>query len=103
MSNYVEDGQFRAFRKQVRTTIIAGIKLFHMNTAPTLRAQGRSGYRRSDTIRRPGTPGACALDTRARPARSWFVIEQPLVVAARGPDCRRAVRAVHSHRLWDGR
>ena len=24
-------------------TIIAGIKLFHINTAPTLRAQGRSG------------------------------------------------------------
>ena len=49
-------------------------------------------------VRRPGTSGACTLD--ARPARSWFIIEQLVVVAARGPDCRRAVRAVLSHRHW---
>ena len=86
MSAYVENGRFCAFRKQVRTSIIAGIKLFHINTAPTLRAQGRSGQ---STLSDDPALQAPARSTRERGQRvrgsssssHWWLLLVGLIAA----------------------
>ena len=84
MSAYTKNIQFCIFRKRVRTSIIAGIKLFHINTAPTLRAQGRSGQ---STLSDDPALQAPARSTRERGVRGsssssrWWLLLVGLIAA----------------------
>ena len=65
MSAYVEYGQFHAFHETDQV-----VPYDYPN------ATGAGKVWAVHIVRRPGTSGACTLDPRARPARSWFIIEQ---------------------------
>ena len=68
-----------------RTSIITGIKLFHINTAPTLRAQGRSGQ---TTLSDDPALHAPARSTRERGVHGsssssrWWLLLVGLIAAA---------------------
>ena len=50
MSATVESSRFLAVLKQVRTSIMAGIKFLQINTAPTLSAQDQSALSKDLTL-----------------------------------------------------